>query len=224
MADVLLVDGCRVRRARLSAALSSAGYRVAETGTLREALAVLGPSVEAVILALPLPDAEAGDALRLLRVEGAVPVLLLGERCRETESLAASCLPSATSPGEVVRHLENLLALHGGHGGDGGHEETLRLRRMEVHVKARKVYVEGREIVLAPREFELLLFFLRHPHEVLSRERILEALWPEGAVSAHVVDVHLAELRRKLGRDTIQTLRGYGYRLELPVQHRPTIS
>ena len=81
----------------------------------------------------------------------------------------------------------------------------------------RRVTVDGREIELSPREFSLLEYFLRHPGEALTRDRLLDHVWPSGvAVTLNAVDAYVHYLREKLGPagSRIRTLRGVGYRLE----------
>ena len=77
--------------------------------------------------------------------------------------------------------------------------------------------MDGREIELSPREFSLLEYFLRHPGEALTRDRLLDHVWPSGvAVTLNAVDAYVHYLREKLGPagSRIRTLRGVGYRLE----------
>jgi DNA-binding response OmpR family regulator len=74
--------------------------------------------------------------------------------------------------------------------------------------------VDGTEIELSAREFALAEMFLRHPDQVLSREQLLSAVWGyDFDPGSNVVDVYVRYLRRKLGADTIHTVRGMGYRL-----------
>ena len=79
---------------------------------------------------------------------------------------------------------------------------------------AKRAWRAGTELRLSPKEFALLEFFLRHPGRVLTRSQIIEAVWDfayDGG--SNVVDQYVNYLRRKIGRDDIETVRGMGYRL-----------
>jgi DNA-binding response OmpR family regulator len=218
MARVLLVDGDEDARERLRRAFEDASHAVVVAGSLAQALWLFDGGIEALVLALPLPDARPEEALRLLRTHGEVPMLVLGG-VPEVSGTPQASLPKGAPAAAVVERLGLLLRLERSSAG----EEVLVVGPLEVHVQERRVWRAGEEIGLAPREFDLLLFFLRHPSLVLSREDILRALWPEGIASPHVVEVHLAELRHKLGKDVVRTIRGLGYRLEVdPPPHVPT--
>ncbi len=88
---------------------------------------------------------------------------------------------------------------------------------LELDEARREVTVSGRRVELSPREFALLEYFLRHPGIALSRDRLLDHVWPSGiAVTPNAVDAYIHYLRDKLGPagDRIRTIRGIGYRLE----------
>jgi DNA-binding response OmpR family regulator len=83
-----------------------------------------------------------------------------------------------------------------------------------LELKTRKARVGGREVELSAREFILAETFLRHPGQVLSREQLLSNVWGyDFDPGSNVVDVYVGYLRRKLGKDVIETVRGMGYRL-----------
>lgn len=86
---------------------------------------------------------------------------------------------------------------------------------MELDEHARRVSVDGREVELTRREFDLLTALLREPDRAHTRDALLDLVWGSSFVSTKTVDVHIAALRRKLG-DALQVkaLRGVGYRLE----------
>ena len=100
---------------------------------------------------------------------------------------------------------------------EGPPDDTLHWGRIAMNTTEHRVLLGHAEVQLTPREYDLLQLFLRHPRHVLSRAAIIDALWQSEYVSDHVVDVHLASLRRKLGDDLqIENVRGIGYRLEGP--------
>ena len=99
--------------------------------------------------------------------------------------------------------------------GDFGTQAPLRLGVVELDEEARRVTVQGREVELTRREFDLLAALLRDPDRVHTRDALLEQVWGSTYLGSKTVDVHVAGLRRKLGDAvTISSLRGVGYRME----------
>jgi DNA-binding response OmpR family regulator len=89
--------------------------------------------------------------------------------------------------------------------------------RLTVDRKAARVHVDGAEIALAPKEYDLLSFLTEEPGALMSREQIMEAVWDANWFGpTKTLDVHVAALRRKLaGAITIEAVRGVGFRLEI---------
>lgn len=99
--------------------------------------------------------------------------------------------------------------------GQFGAPEPLRIGSLELDEEARRVTIEGREVELTRREFDLLAALLRDPDRVHTRDALLEEVWGSTYLQPKTVDVHIAGLRRKLGDALrISSLRGVGYRLE----------
>lgn len=91
---------------------------------------------------------------------------------------------------------------------------VLRLDGVELDLHTHRVTVDGRTMELSAREFTLLETFMRHPNQVLSREQLLSHVWGYNFdPGSNIVDVYVGYLRRKLGVDAIETVRGAGYRL-----------
>jgi DNA-binding response OmpR family regulator len=92
---------------------------------------------------------------------------------------------------------------------------TLGNDRLEVDPAARRVLVDGEEVELTRREFDLLVALLENPRRVLSRIQLLEHAWETSYLSEKTVDVHVSSLRRKIGdAATIVAVRGVGYRYD----------
>ena len=90
---------------------------------------------------------------------------------------------------------------------------VLRVNRIELDLPGRRVTVDGRTIDLSAREFGLLVTLMEHRNQLLSRAHLLSHVWGyDYDPGSNVVDVYVAYLRRKLGADTIETVRGAGYR------------
>jgi DNA-binding response OmpR family regulator len=91
---------------------------------------------------------------------------------------------------------------------------TLTLGNLVLDLRTRRLMVNGQFLELSAREFTLIETFMRHPNQVLSRQQLLDLVWGyDYEPGSNVVDVYVGYLRKKLGNDLIQTVRGMGYRL-----------
>lgn len=94
---------------------------------------------------------------------------------------------------------------------------ALRAGSLTLDVTAHRAFLEGREVRLSARELELLTAFMRHQGQVLSRPQLLKMVWDiDFDPGSNVVDVHVAALRRKIGSELVETIRGLGYRFVPP--------
>jgi DNA-binding response OmpR family regulator len=176
--------------------------------------------VRLVVLDIGLPGIDGFEVCRRLRARTGVPILILSARDDEVDRVAgleAGADDYGTkpfSPRELVARVKAILrrASGGEAEGDGG---PLLAGDVALDRAARTVTVAGEPVELTGREFDLLTALLAHPGVVLSRDRLLELAWGgEFPGGTRTVDVHVAQLRAKLGRpDLIQTVRGAGYKV-----------
>ncbi len=174
--------------------------------------------VRLVILDIGLPGIDGFEVCRRLRSRTAIPILVLSAREDEVDRVAGleagadDYVVKPFSPRELVARVKAILrrARDGGATDDALAAGDVRLDR-----RSRSVTVGGAAVELTGREFELLAALLAHPGAVLSRERLLELAWQgEFPGGTRTVDVHVAQLRAKLGRpELIRTVRGAGYKL-----------
>ena len=171
---------------------------------------------ELVILDLGLPDLDGLTVLSELRRRGkTMPVIILTARDGVTDTvvgLEGGADDYVTKPFKFEELLARVRArLRAG----GTTEETmLSFGDVVLDLRTRRVQVQGRSVELTAREFTLAETFLRHPDQVLSREQLLSRVWGyDYDPGSNVVDVYVGYLRRKLGQDSIETVRGAGYRL-----------
>jgi DNA-binding response OmpR family regulator len=96
-----------------------------------------------------------------------------------------------------------------------GHEETLlSTADLRLDLRSRTAFLADKEVQLTAREFTLVETFLRHRGEALSRDELLSRVWGHNVrLASNVVDVYVSILRRKLGADRFETIRGFGYRM-----------
>jgi two-component system copper resistance phosphate regulon response regulator CusR len=197
--------------------LRAHGYAVTLARTGRDGLRLAGElEPDGVILDLGLPDIDGVEVLRRLRSRrSAMPVLVLTARDQVRDKVQGLDLGAddyLTKPfafDELLARLRARLRPR-----DAAEASVLRAGAVSLDLHSRRARVGDREVDLTAREFALLETFLRHPGQVLSREQVLSRVWgldfdPE----SNVVDVYVRYLRRKLGGEVIETVRGMGYRL-----------
>ncbi|BCJ70099.1 response regulator transcription factor [Polymorphospora rubra] len=201
--------------ALLTRGLRAAGYvpTVVTTGT---DVADLCPGHDLLVLDLGLPGQDGLTALSQIRTRGErLPVIVLTGRNAVSDRVSGLDLGAddyMTKPFEFDELLARIRARLRGPGRPTA--TALRAGPLHLDLVRRSVTVHGRPVELTGREFLLAETLLRRPGEVLSRERLLDLVWGLAHdPGSNVVDVYIGYLRRKLGTDLIQTVRGVGYRL-----------
>ena len=218
---VLLVEDDHSIGALVRTYLDRLGYRVVWVRTGEDALIELSRHpVKIVVLDIRLPGMDGFDVCRAIRSRSAVPIVMLTARDEEADRVtglelgADDYIPKPFSPRELAARIKAVLRRTE----DRPQEESLELGDVEVRRDAREVKVAGEPVELTSKEFDLLAWLLEHVGIVFSREQLLDRVWgmsyPGGT---RTVDVHVAQLRRKLGRpDLIRTVRGSGYKAVKP--------
>src|SRR5881275_3057173 len=201
--------------------LSRDGYRVLWVRSGEEGLAELERHpVRIVILDIGLPGMDGFEVCRAVRGRSQVPILMLTARDEEPDRVAGlelgadDYLTKPFSPRELVARMKAVLRRTDGRSA----EDVLALDDVVLNRQAREVAVDGRTVELTTKEFDLLATLLANPGIVVSRDQLLDRVWgmtyPGGT---RTVDVHVAQLRRKLGRpELIRTVRGAGYKTIRP--------
>jgi two-component system response regulator MprA len=171
-----------------------------------------------VVLDLMLPGMDGLEVCRRLRWGANVPILMLtardavSDRIAGLDSGADDYLVKPFDFDELLARIRALMRRMQPLG-----EGLLTCADLRLDTRTREAYRGERRIDLTTREFELLLLFLRHPRQVLTREQILDHIWNNIAVDSNAIEVHVGRLRDKLEaageRRLIQTIRGAGYAL-----------
>jgi DNA-binding response OmpR family regulator len=196
--------------------LERAGYHTLWVRSGEDALVELRRHpVKLVVLDIGLPGIDGFEVCR--RIAGRVPVIMLTARDEEPDRVAGlevgadDYVAKPFSPRELTARVKAVLR-RAGRAPDA--DDVIALGPVILARGAREVRVDGAEVELTQREFELLEFLLRHAGQVVSRDQLLESVW--GFISpgeTRTVEVHVAQLRKKLGHPgLIRTVRGVGYK------------
>jgi DNA-binding response OmpR family regulator len=169
-----------------------------------------------MLLDLGLPTLDGLDVIRQVRGRGeTLPILVLTAR-DEVDSIVSVLDLGANDYLTKPFALDELLArvrlrLREGGGAETG--ATLRAGGVELDLRTRRATVDGEEVELSTKEFQLACVFVEHPDQVLSKTQLLDRAWDyDFAPDSNVVEVYVNYLRKKLGRTRIETVRGAGYR------------
>lgn len=203
--------------------LEKEGYRVEHIDNGQEALLSLQQkSCDFLILDLNLPDLDGFTICRELRRDPStrsLPILMLTARTAERDRVtglelgADDYLTKPFSPRELVARIAAILRRARGYS-DESH--TFDDGSLQVDSRTHQVFVDGEEVRLAKKEFELLWLLIRSRPAVVSRDRILSEIWQVADdVETRTVDAHIRNLRKKIGKERISTIIGTGYRFEV---------
>jgi DNA-binding response OmpR family regulator len=204
----------------LVAGLRREGYDVSRVATGEGALEAASPA-DLVLLDLRLPDVDGLDVCRRIREHSRVPIIVVTARGEEADRVvglelgADDYLVKPYGLRELIARIRAVVRRTGSLGETNG---PLQVGGLEIDERARRATLEGRELELTPKEFELLAALARDPGAAVSRQRLLAEVWQTSWYgSSKTIDVHVAALRRKLGDPGwIETVRGIGFRLRVP--------
>ena len=169
-----------------------------------------------LVLDIGLPVKDGFTVLRELRAAGQrIPVIILSARDDISDKVSGLEYGADDYVTKPFRFEELLARVRVRLRGDGVAEPTvLHAGELSLDLRTRRASVGGRTVELSAREFTMLEVFMRHGGQVLSREQLLSHVWGyDYDPGSNVVDVYVGYLRRKLGRERFQTMRGMGYRL-----------
>jgi two-component system alkaline phosphatase synthesis response regulator PhoP len=228
---ILVVDDDENLRRLIAAYLESEGYEVRQAADGNEALArVEEQESQLVVLDLMLPGINGLDVARKIRAKGKTPILMLTARGSEDDVLrgfeagADDYLVKPFSPKVLVARVKAVLRRSGA----GIEDEAAALLTFDgitIDPRAHEVWVDGRQTELTTTEFDLLRVLTDHPGWVHTREELLESVWGYSYLGdSRLVDVHIANLRKKIGDDPadphfIHTVRGVGYKFQPQAAH-----
>src|ERR1700760_1458920 len=225
MASLLLVEDDPAIRTALMRSLRELGHAV---NAVSSGMAALSGAVESkpdvVLLDLGLPDIDGVDILSMLRAVSEVPVIVATARDDEAEIVrvldlgADDYVIKPFTAAQLNARIKAVLR----RSGRGDEDPVITIGGLSIDTRSRLVTVDGREVELARKEFELLLALARRAGEVVTKRDLLSEVWQLAwGGSDRTVDVHLSWLRRKLGESAldpryVHSVRGVGVRLMAP--------
>ena len=217
---VLIVEDEDAIAEPLAEGLRREGYEVERAATGRAALEAAQPDL--VLLDVRLPDVDGFAVCRELRSRSDIPIIMVtakGEEVDRVVGLELGADDYIVKPFGFRELLARIRAVTRRAGPGRTRPETLRAGLLEIDLRARRAVLDGRELQLTPKEFDLIALLARDPGAVVERRQILEEVWDTSWYgSTKTIDVHVASLRKKLGDPGwIETVRGVGLRLRPPV-------
>lgn len=213
---ILLIEDNAALAYEIETYLRAEGWRVQTTGDGAEGMALaLDRAWGLILLDLSLPAVDGTQICRTMREQGlTTPVIMITARGMRDEVVggldlgADDYLVKPFGLDELVARMRALIRRTG-----TTKEPVLGIGTIHIDTNARRVTCDGEEVHLAPREYALLEHLARNRGVPLDRMTLLEQVWgePDALMFSQTVDVHIAYLRRKLGRDVIRTVPGVGY-------------
>jgi two-component system KDP operon response regulator KdpE len=233
---LLVVEDEEATRRSLRTYLVRRGYRVDEAASAAGALRAWDARrPDLVLLDLGLPDLDGVDLIRRIRRAATTPIIVLSARGDERDKIAGleagadDYLSKPFSVGELEARIRAVMRRLGG--ADAASDGRLSLGPIELDPARRAVTVDATPVHLSPREYELLKVLLTNRGRLVTRERLLRAVWgPEYADAREYLHVYVGRLRRKLSEagvgsaidEMIATETGIGYRVAEPKTAPPT--
>ena len=218
---LLIVDDEKRIRALIAKYASFEGYETDEAEDGMQAVAMCREyRYDLIIMDVMMPELDGFSAVREIRKSSDTPVIMLSARGEEYDRIHGfelgidDYVVKPFSPKELMMRVGAVLKRSRN---EKAPEETVAIDGLTVNFTARRVTVDGQELDLSPKEYDLLFYMVRNRGIALSREKLISDVWGYDFFGDdRTLDTHIKLLRRQLGRyaDRITTLRGVGYRFE----------
>ena len=194
-------------------------YQVLEAENGLQAIEMVKTNdVDIIVLDIMMPKLDGYSALKEIKKIKNVPVILLSARKEEFDKLMGfeygtdDYLTKPFSPRELIARVKAILKR------TNNETDKYVIDTLEVDFKGHTLYIDGQEIKITPKEFELLTYFIKNPNVALSREQLLNKIWGYDFYGDYrTIDTHIKMLRNNLKqyRNLIVTVRGMGYQFEI---------
>lgn len=217
---ILIIEDEKAIQSVLYELLVDAGYEVSLAGDGLEGLMLFrAKSFSLILLDIMMPKIDGYAVCELIRKESEIPIIMLTAMDEETAQIRAFELrvdDYITKPFSLKLVLMRIEAVLRRIRGKMEDQKILSANGIELNTESRVVHRNGSPVSLTQLEFELLQTFLNHKNQVLTRDNLISQVWGydfEG--DEKTVNIHIMNLRRKLGVDCIRTIRGVGYKFEI---------
>ncbi|MED4399867.1 response regulator transcription factor [Metabacillus fastidiosus] len=180
-----------------------------------------------IILDIMLPGMSGFEICKQIRAVKDIPILLVSAKKEDIDKIrglglgADDYITKPFSPSELVARVKAHLARYDRLAGNNIKTNTLFIHGISVDKSSRKVNINGKETAFTTKEFDLLVFLMMHPNQVLSKEQLFERIWGlDSAADVSTVTVHIRKLREKMERNPaepkiLETVWGAGYRFNV---------
>lgn len=219
MKKILIVEDEKEIRNILKVYLLTAGYEVTEATDGEEAMKIFYEKpFDLVILDIMLPKKDGWSICREIKEYSSVPVIIMTARDNENDEVFGFEIGAddyITKPfsnkvflARVKTVLKNKIIVN--------NSNEMEVGKLKINDISHNVTKEGKNLELAPKEYEILMYFIKNKNIALSREKMLTEIWGYGFVgNDRTVDVHIKNLRKKIGAEHVKTIRSVGYKFEI---------
>ncbi|AVQ28439.1 DNA-binding response regulator [Fusobacterium ulcerans] len=219
MKKILIVEDEKEIRNILKVYLLTAGYEVTESADGEEAMKIFYEKpFDLVILDIMLPKKDGWSICREIKEYSSVPVIIITARDNENDEVFGFEIGAddyITKPfsnkvflARVKTVLKNKTIVN--------NSNEIEVGKLKINDVSHSVSKEGKNLDLAPKEYEILMYFIKNKNIALSREKMLTEIWGYGFVgNDRTIDVHIKNLRKKIGGEYIKTIRSVGYKFEI---------
>jgi DNA-binding response OmpR family regulator len=201
------------------------GYRADIAGDGAQGLKMaLSGQYDVIVVDLMLPQKNGYEIVKEVRRKYEIPVIIVSAKSEEIDKIrgldygADDYLTKPFSPAELTARVKSHIRRYERLQGKSNNVEVISHKGLEIHTTAHKVYVNGREVMMTTKEYELLLFLASNPDIVFTKEHLFDSVWgSDYCGDAATVPVHIQKVRKKIEKDPsnpemIETLWGTGYR------------
>jgi DNA-binding response OmpR family regulator len=188
--------------------------------------AVMKNQYDLILLDLMLPSMNGFELCKKIRHESDIPILMVTAKNEDVDKVrgfglgADDYIVKPFSPTELVARVKAHLTRYDRLTQQDTPKEEIHIRGLQINMLSRQAFINGKEVELTTKEFDLLTFFAQHPNQVFSKEHLFEKIWGLDSMGDHAtVTVHVKKIRKKIEDDTnnpqyILTVWGSGYRLK----------
>lgn len=222
---ILIVDDEEDMRNLVEMYLLNSGYTCLQADNGEKAINLVElHEIDLILMDIMMPEMDGFSICEKIRSQSEVPIIFVSAKGEEWDKVkglrmgADDYMVKPFNPGELVARVEAVLRRTGKGKIPLNRENVniIQLGEIYVNLDSRNVLIEKEQVMLTLKEFELLVFLMRHQNQALSREQLLENIWgTEYGGSLRTVDTHIKTLRMKMRTaDYIQTVWGIGYKIE----------